>query len=283
MSLINTKIQNLEIGDSHPIRTMGIINLSKESFYKESVVTTNNIINKAQQMIEEGADILDIGARSTAPGVEPISIKEEEERLLPSLKKVLDTTDCVISIDTQYNIIADKALSMGAHLINDISGFQTDSQMVNVIFNYGCPVILMATNKIAGDCHTIPEIIKALKKSIKVAQQNEIDTNKIIIDPGIGKWVNTKTFEYNLQIINSLDSLRVLNKAILVGISRKSFIGDILNISDPLKRLSGSLAATVIATYNGAHVIRTHDVKAQIEMLKMAKAFRMAKVRLNNE
>ncbi len=277
MNSINTQILNLNIGDSYPIRTMGIINLSKESFYKGSVVTQDKLINTAKLMEDEGAEFLDIGARSTAPGVEAISIKEEEDRLIPALRKILDITNCLISIDTQYASIAEKALSLGAHLINDISGFRTDSKIVKVISDYNCPVILMATKKVPGDCHTIHEIINELKKSIDIAKNNGIDENKIIIDPGIGRWVNTKTYEFNLQIIKSLEALRTLKKIILVGISRKSFIGDVLNIPDPSNRLNGSLAATVIAVYNGAHIIRTHDVKAQIEMVKMAKSLRMGK------
>ena len=277
MNSINSKIVNLKIGDSYPVRTMGIINLSKESFYKGSVVTQDNLIDTVKLMEDEGADFLDIGARSTAPGVESISIKEEEEGLIPALRKILDITNCLISIDTQYNSVAEKALSLGAHLINDISGLKTDSKLVKVISNYNCPAILMATKKVPGDCHTIPEIISELKKSIDIAKNNGIDENKIIIDPGIGKWVSSKTYEYNLQIIKSLESVRTLKRVILVGISRKSFIGDVLNIPDPANRLNGSLAATVIAVYNGAHIIRTHDVRAQIEMVKMAKAFRMSK------
>ncbi|MFX0138725.1 MAG: dihydropteroate synthase [Candidatus Hodarchaeota archaeon] len=277
MNFINLKIANLNIGDKYPVRTMGIINLSKESFYKGSVVTQDNLIDTVRLMEDEGAEFLDVGARSTAPGVESISIKEEEERLIPALKRILDITKCLISIDTQYSSVAEKALSLGAHLINDISGLKTDLKLVKVISNYNCPVILMATKKVPGDCHTIPEIINELKNSINIAKSNGIDTNNIIIDPGIGRWVNSKTYEYNLQIIKSLESLRTLQKVILVGISRKSFIGDVLNIPDPANRLNGSLAATVIAVYNGAHIIRTHDVGAQIEMVKMAKALRMSK------
>ncbi|MFX1450432.1 MAG: dihydropteroate synthase [Promethearchaeota archaeon] len=276
MISINSKIVNITIGDNYPVRTMGIINLSKESFYKGSVVTADNLINTVRLMEEEGADFLDVGARSTAPGVEPISIKEEEERLLPILKRILDITHCPISIDTQYSSVAEKALTLGAHIINDISGLKTDSKLVGIISNYDCPVILMATKKVPGDCHTIPEIVKELKISIEIAKNNGINPNNIIIDPGIGKWVNSKTYEYNLQIIKSLESLRTLQKLILVGISRKSFIGDVLNLPDPANRLNGSLAATVIAVYNGAHLIRTHDVGAQIEMIKMAKALRMS-------
>ncbi|MHA1379784.1 MAG: dihydropteroate synthase [Candidatus Helarchaeota archaeon] len=278
MITINTKIINLRVGDSYPVRTVGIINLSKESFYKSSIVTSKNLSKQVELMVDEGAEILDIGARSTAPGVAPISIEEEKKRLIPALKKVLDMTNCIISIDTQYSTIADNALSIGAHIINDISGFQTDPNMVKVISNHDCPVILMATNKIPGDCCTISEIFHALKNSIDTAIKNEIDDKNIIIDPGVGRWIDSKTYEYNLDILNNLESFRSLKKIILVGISRKSFIGDVLNIPNPSDRLNGSLASTVIAVYNGAHIIRTHDVKAQIEMVKMAKTLRDRKL-----
>jgi len=280
---INSKIVNLNVGDSYPPRTMGIINLSKESFYKGSIVTSENLSNHVCQMIEDGAEILDLGARSTAPGVKPISVKEEEERLIPVLKNVLDITNCIISIDTQYSSIAEKALSLGAHLINDISGFHSDPKMLKVVLEYNCPIIIMATGRVPGDCHTLPEVIAALKNSIELAKNYGIEDDKIIIDPGIGRWVSSKTYEYNLDIINSLESLRVFKKLILVGISRKSFIGDVLNIPDPFDRLNGSLASTVIAVYNGAHIIRTHDVKAQSEMIKMAKALRDRKLGTKNE
>ncbi|MHA1131668.1 MAG: dihydropteroate synthase [Candidatus Helarchaeota archaeon] len=273
---IDSIIAEIQVGDQAPVRIMGIINLSPESFYRGSIYTEiEEILGKAKQMISEGCDILDVGGRSTAPGVEQISIQTEKERVLPVIETLLDEVRIPISIDTQYADVAADALKLGVHIVNDVSGLKTDPKLAKVVHAYKSPLILMATKKDPGDCLSIDEIHHALTKSLKITTQTGIDPNKIIIDPGIGRWVPPKTYSYNLEIINRLEELREFGMPILVGISRKSMIGDILNKPDAEDRLLGTLAATAIAVYNGAHIIRTHDVGVTQDIIKIAKKFRM--------
>jgi dihydropteroate synthase len=170
--------------------------------------------------------------------------------------------------------VAHDALNLGCHIINDVSALKTDPKLVDVVKEFDCPIILMATDKVPGDRHTMEEIQDALQSSISFATSNGVDAKKIIIDPGVGKWVPTKLYHYNLDMINQLEELRKFGMPILVGISRKSFIGDILDRPDPGERLLGSLAATAIAVYNGAHIIRTHDVGATRDVVRISEAFR---------
>ncbi len=273
--IINSTIAGIAIGDKAPVRVMGIINLSPESFYQGSVYQrSEEIVGQARQMIKEGCDILDVGGRSTAPGVDPISVETEKTRVLPVLKALLEEISIPISVDTQYSEIANQALKLGAHIINDISALRTDPKIAKIVSEYDCPLVLMATKQVPGDRLGMDAITSALKDSVRFAIENGVDRNKIIIDPGIGRWVPTKLFTYNLEIINRLEELRDFELPILVGISRKSMIGDILNKPDPADRLQGSLAATAIAVYNGAHIIRSHDVGATVDAVRVAQAFR---------
>ncbi|MDI6888126.1 MAG: dihydropteroate synthase [Methanocellales archaeon] len=269
---IDAEIASIKIGDFCPSRIMGVINLSEESFYKGSIVRAEQVAEIATKMVEGGADMLDVGARSTAPGVKPISVEEEEKRLFPALRNVLDAVDVPVSVDTQYADIAEKVLRMGTHIINDISGLKTDPNMVNVISDFDVPVVLMASKKKPGDCLTFQEIKTSLIDSITLAEKSGID--KIIVDPGIGRWTSEKTYEFNLAIINDLERLRALERPVLVAISRKSFIGDVLGIENPYDRLAGTLACTAIAVYKGAHIIRTHDVRETKDIIRMAEAVR---------
>jgi dihydropteroate synthase len=274
---IKTSIAGIPIGDTHPVRLMGVINLSPESFYEGSVfLKIEEVIAKAREMIDQGCDIIDVGGRSTALGVESISISTEKERVLPVLKALLNVITKPISVDTQYAAVAGEALKLGCHIINDVSGLNADPEMSSLLGEYDCPIIIMATKKVPGDCLTMPEIIEALSKSVMNATKHGIDPHKIVVDPGIGKWISTKLPQYNLKIINQLQKLRKLGKPILVGVSRKSFIGEILQKPQPKDRLSGSLAATAIAVYNGAHIIRTHDVGMTRDIIKISESLRNA-------
>ncbi|MHA1144304.1 MAG: dihydropteroate synthase [Candidatus Helarchaeota archaeon] len=280
MSKIETMIHGLAIGDFHPVRLMGIINLSRESFYNHSFFSKPEDISvRIQEMIDSGATIIDVGARSTAPGVAPISISEEKNRLIPVVKSITKDHECLISIDTQHAEIARECLEAGAHVINDISSFKTDAKMVDVIADFSAAVILMATEFRPGDALTVNTAIQVLKEAIESVEGRGLDPRNIIIDPGIGRWIPEKTANHNVHLINRLEELRILNKPILIGISRKSFIGDILGIPDPADRLEGTLISTAIAIYNGAHVIRTHDVKASRQMVKLSQYFRDLKIR----
>lgn len=273
----------LEIGDDFPTVIMGVLNLSPESFYQGSVYSdSQSLENAVRKMIENGASMLDLGARSTAPWSQKISIEEEIDRFQSAMQLVckIIPKDVVISIDTQYTKVGEVALKISHEyekkiIINDVSCLKTDPTLEDFIIKHKLPVILMASKEIPGDLCTIDEILNEFNKTIKHLKSKGYDENLIILDPGIGKWVEKKVYTYDLQIINNLEKLRKLNRPILVAISRKSFIGTTLNIPDPENRLNGTLSSTAIAVYNGAHIVRTHDVDNQlIEMIRMAQEIR---------
>ncbi|MFX1356166.1 MAG: dihydropteroate synthase [Promethearchaeota archaeon] len=273
----------LEIGDDFPTVIMGVLNLSPESFYKGSIYEELDDLEKAtMRMITNGAKILDLGARSTAPWSEKISIDEELKRFTPAMNKVCEIIprEIIISVDTQYQKVAERALEISKQfnkriIINDVSCLKTDPKLQEFIIKNDLPIILMASKKVPGDLLTIEEIIKGFKQIIKSLKLKGYNENKIILDPGIGHWVEKKTYIYDLKIINNLSKLKILEKPILVAISRKSFIASTLNRSDPEERLSGTLSATSIAVYNGAHIIRTHDIDSNLlDMINMARILR---------
>ena len=273
----------LDIGDEFPTIIMGVLNLSPESFYKSSVYDTLNKLELATlRIIKNGASMLDLGARSTAPWSKKITLKEEIKRIIPAMELVckIIPENIIISVDTQYGEVAQKAYKIASNLnkkiiINDISNLKTDPTLEDFIIDKSLPIILMASKKKPGDLCTIEEIIDEFEKTIDRIESKGYDGNNIILDPGIGHWIEKKTYEFDLKIINNLEQLRILEKPILVAISRKSFIGEILNIPDPNDRYNGTISATAIAIYNGVHIIRTHDVNSQlIEILKMARAIR---------
>jgi dihydropteroate synthase len=159
-----------------------------------------------------------------------------------------------------------------------VSCLKTDPTLEDFLIKHNLPVILMASKEVPGDLCTINEIVNEFQKTIKHLTSKGYDKNLIIIDPGIGKWVEKKVYTFDLKIINNLRKLRKLNLPILIAVSRKSFIGTTLNIPDPENRLSGTLSSTAIAVYNGAHIVRTHDVDNQVfEMIKMAQEIRRNK------
>jgi dihydropteroate synthase len=273
---------DFQIGDFSPVRIMGVINLSPESFYNDSFIPNEEIITKIKNFHENGATFIDIGARSTAPGVKPISVEQEKKRvndvlqILPSIFP----KECVLSIDTQYSEIAEMSIEFAQKheikiVINDVSSFTTDPLLIDVVVKYQCPCIIMATNKTTGDAKTTTGILNALNRTITKLHDKGYDLKNLIIDPGVGKWVSEKTYEYDLEMLDQLECFRCFGFPILVGLSRKSFIGTILNEKNAKNREIGSLAATSIAIYNGAHIIRTHDVNlAMIQTINVASAIR---------
>ncbi|MGB5911498.1 MAG: dihydropteroate synthase [Promethearchaeia archaeon] len=274
---------SLEIGDAFPTVIMGVLNLSPESFYKGSVYNDLNQMKAAAlEMINNGANILDLGARSTAPWSKKITIKEEISRFTPAMENICEIIpeNVIISVDTQFSQVAQTAYKISKKyekkiILNDVSCLKTDPMLIDFIVENKIPIILMASKKIPGDLLTIEEITKEFKSTINNLAQKGYDETKIILDPGIGHWIEEKTHIYDLKIINNLSKLRTLNKPILVAISRKSFIGTTLNKPDPKYRLNGTLSATSIAVFNGAHIVRTHDVTEQLlEIVKMAREIR---------
>lgn len=283
MVLINKELfPNFNIGDNFPPIIQGVINISPESFYKGSIFKVDQINGQFQKFLDNGVKIFDVGARSTAPGVAPITKEEELARIKPFLNVIVNNipNSIILSIDTQYSEIAEYSIKFCSEhnfrvIINDVSGLRTDPNMAKIIVDYNVPLILMASNQKPGDILSVNSILENIFNNILTLEKLNYDINKLIIDPGIGKWIPAKTYEYDLAIIDNLERFRVFNQPICVGLSRKSFIGTVLNKQNPSDRYFGTLAATTIAIYNGAHIIRTHDATPELnEMITMAHAIR---------
>jgi dihydropteroate synthase len=271
---VDADICGLKVGDEHPVRIMGVINLSQESFYKSSVVNIDSILEKAHSMVDSGATILDIGARSTWLLAKPVISREEEvQRLVPALDILKDNVDVLISVDTMFADIAEKALELGADMINDVSGFKADDRMLDVLAEHGCPAVAMATGKIPGDPISMNAIMDSLASIIMQAHDKGMDTSKLILDPAIGKWVPEKIPIYDFETIDQFERLKVFHRPLLAAISRKSCIDAVLH-RPPEERLYGTLAATAIVVHKGAHIIRTHDVPQTMDVVEVAAAMR---------
>lgn len=256
---------------------MGILNLSPESFYKNSVRDSSSIVEAAQKMIDDGATILDVGARSTSPWAESISIDEEKERLFAALKELSGNVSVPISIDTMYAEVAEGALNLGAEIINDISSLKADPEMSHVIADYDACAILMATQKLPGDPLGMDAVMSSLSNSISNAEHAGIDLQKIILDPAIGHWTAEKTAEYDFDVINQFEKFSVFEMPILVAVSRKSFLNSV--VEKPAEdRLVLSLVAASIAAYKGGHIIRTHDVPETVDAMKVISSIQNIKL-----
>jgi dihydropteroate synthase len=268
-------IGKIILGDLHPVRVMGVINLSRESFYEESFAGQDAVLERALSFAREGAEVLDLGAVSTAPGSPAIPEDEERRRLFPALKVVLDGLgdEAAISVDTQRAAVADEALSMGASCINDVSGL-LDPDMARTVANHDGSLIIMASKEMPGDLLEMGDIVASLGGRLRDAAEAGVCLDKVTVDPGIGHWTPPKGPGHDLAILDGFSRLRVLNRPVMAAVSRKSFIGAVLKRQNPAERLQGSLAATAIAVYNGAHLVRTHDVAASLETIRMAEAVR---------
>ena len=255
---------------------MGIINISTDSFYEKSrCYSKDEVLDTAQKMISEGADYLDLGAESSRPGSKPISDQEEIDKLIPVLSSLVKEVDIPISVDTYKPAVAHEALQVGAKIINDIRGLQITSEMAEVIsrFNGGVVIMHMRGSPLTMQenpkyQNVVNDVKKFLAKSIKIAEKAGILPDQVAVDPGIGFG---KAQKHNLEILNNLEKFTELEKPILLGISRKSFIGNILNLP-PEGRLEGSLAASAIGVYKGISILRTHDVKATRNAIKVVAA-----------
>ncbi len=244
---------------------MGALNVTPDSFSDGGkFFKLEDAVKQGMKMAEEGADIIDVGGESTRPGSDPVSIQEELSRVIPVIEALSKKIDVPISIDTYKAEVAKRALDAGTQMINDVSALRFDPEMKRVASEYKVPINLMHIKGTPKNMQKDPwyedvilEITEYLKKSIKIARDAGIDKDRIIIDPGIGFG---KRLEDNLNILKNLKNFSILGCPILVGCSRKSFIGKILDL--PVEeRLEGSLAALAVAIMNGANIVRVHDVK----------------------
>lgn len=261
---------------------MGILNLTPDSFSGDGVYSSSSvkhtglssigkIVDSAKKMAADGADIIDLGGESSRPGASPVSLKEELSRVVPVVKKLVKEVNVPLSIDTYKPEVARQALDNGVSIVNDITGLR-DRRMVKVAAEYKAAVVIMHMKGMPRSMQKnvfykslISQIIEYLDKAIKTAVSGGVAADKIIIDAGIGFG---KTLEHNLQILKQLREFKILGRPLLVGTSRKSFIGKILNVL-PEKRIFGTLASCLVAAQNGANIVRVHDVKETKQSLKI--------------
>lgn len=261
--------QKLELGRRTLV--MGILNVTPDSFSDGGLFFDAGIaVERAERMVAEGADIIDVGGESSRPGANSVPTEIEIDRVLPVIEELAKTLKTPVSIDTYKSSVARRALDVGASIVNDISALQGDPDMASVVAEAGVPVVLMHMKGTPKDMQLhprydslIPEIISFLKTRVQAAVDAGISSDQIIIDPGIGFG---KTITHNLEIIRRLQEFKSLEKPILIGTSRKSFIGKILDLPAD-DRLEGTAATVAVAIANGADIIRVHDVK---EMARVA-------------
>lgn len=255
---------------------MGILNRTPDSFSDGGeFMAEDAALRHIKRMAREGADIIDIGGESTRPGSEPVGISEEIERTAPIIRKAAREIDIPISIDTSKHEVAAEAILAGASMVNDVTALKKDPKIAGVVSESGAFLSVMhmkgapktmQDNPVYGDL--MAEIINCLRKAIDIAQGAGVSADKIIVDPGIGFG---KTLRDNLAILKNLRALKVLGKPVLIGTSRKSFIGEIL-AKDARGRIIGTAATCALAILNGADIIRVHEVKEMVEAARIADA-----------
>jgi dihydropteroate synthase len=263
---------------------MGVLNVTPDSFSDGGqFLSPDKAIAHAEQMVADGADIIDVGGESTRPGSSGIVRAEEEiERVIPVIRELAKRISLPISIDTTKALVAADAVDAGATIINDVSGLRFDQHLADVAASAGAGLVLMHSRGTPGAMHNQPpvddiirEVTTSLSKSIALAEGRGVDRKSIVIDPGIGFG---KSQKQNLNLIADLDQIGKAfpDRPILIGTSRKSFLGRILDGAPANERLHGTMATVTVAVLKGAHIIRVHDVKAAVETVKVSAAIRAA-------
>ncbi len=274
-----TNLAGVDVGDGFPVRLVGAINVSPESFYSGSVARSRQALQRrAEQMVREGADILDLGAMSTAPYRQGhITEDEEVRRIDTAVRAVRAAVSVPISVDTQRSRVAAAALAAGADIVNDVSGLGTDPAM-GAVARRARGVILMANETAPSRARPTALVAAHLRRCLARAGAARIAASRIVLDPGIGffRQATVPWDVFDCTLLAHLQALRRLGHPLLVGVSRKSFIGKLTGHADASERLAGSLAATAVAVYNGAALIRTHDVAATADAVRVAAALRAA-------
>lgn len=264
---------------SQKTHIMGILNITPDSFSDGGLhFDRSAAIEQGIRMVSDGADIIDIGGESTRPGSEPVSLEEELKRTIPVIEELVKKVTVPVSIDTYKAEVARQALSAGASIVNDISGLRFDPEMPKVIAQHKVPVVIMHIKGRPREMQQnptyealIPEIMDYFRINIRLAKKFGIPDELMILDPGIGFG---KTFDHNLEILNNLQQFTLLEKPLLVGASRKAFLGKILGDAPASDRLEGTAAAVAVSIMKGAHIIRVHDVKEMARVAKTVDAIR---------
>lgn len=253
---------------------MGIVNVTPDSFSDGGKFFLPEVaISHASKLITQGADIIDIGGESTRPGAEQVSESEELKRVIPVIEKIrTDNPTILISIDTTKASVAKHAIEAGADIINDVSGFSFDNNMIGIVESFNIPVVIMHMKDNPQNMQLNPkykdivnEILDFFKMKIKIAIQSGINRSMIILDPGIGFG---KTVEHNFELLSRLNEFNVLELPIMIGPSRKSFIGITLDLP-PEDRVEGTAAAVSAGVMNGASIVRVHDVKSMKRVVRI--------------
>jgi len=268
--------QNLE----RPTLVMGILNVTPDSFSDGGkFYSTNDAFNHALKMIQDGADIIDIGGESTRPGADSLDDDEEMSRIIPVIQALRKESDILLSIDTYKSSVAEKAIEAGANIINDISGLCFDPKMVSLVADKNVPVVIMhikGTPKTMQENPVYGDLIGELKafflKQIQLAKKNGVKQSQMILDPGIGFG---KKYDDNFTILNQLNEICNLGYPVMIGPSRKSFIGQTLDLP-PGDRVEGTAAAVSAGILNGARIVRVHDVKAMKRVVTITEKIRTA-------
>ena len=282
ISYVN-KLGTVRVGGSNPVRIMGILNTSPESFYKKSIsISREKIIDAVSRMEGEGADFIDVGGMSTAPYLSTmISEKTERDRVVKAIKIVQRATNLPISVDTCRSSVAKEALELGVDIINDVTGLKYDPSMSTIIERHCPSLILCAYNKKPITGNQIRATKQLLKKSLDMSKSAKIPRSKIVLDPAIGFFrekgknsfftkINSSWVQRDLLILKNLRAIK-LNMPLLVSVSNKSFIGKILKKDNPSDRLAGSLTVEAVCVLNGADIIRTHNVAETKEAVTTVK------------
>lgn len=279
------KLGPVPVGGRNPVRIMGILNASPESFFKKSVKTSKNSIrDTVKRMEDDGANFIDVGGMSTAPYLSTmISQKEEIRRIEQAIKIIQNSSNLPVSVDTCRAQVAQKALEFGINILNDITGLKYDKLMPYVISKFAPSLILCAYSNKKVKGNPITNTKKLLQESLYIARNSNIARSKIVLDPAIGFFRNTgsgKLFtktdsdwmDWDLRILENLKSIKQ-RYPVLVSVSNKSFIGKIIGRKDPGDRIYGSIAAEVVTVLNGADIIRTHNVSQSKDAISIAERF----------
>lgn len=263
-----TRCGNMEFRWGQRTYVMGIVNVDPDSFSGDGLRDAESAIAQGKRFAAEGADIIDVGGESTRPGFKPISIDEELGRVMPVIKRLAGELSVPVSIDTYKSEVARRAVAAGARMINDVWELKRDPKLARVAAEAGVPLVISQNQREALFHDFFPELIASLKRSIQVALDAGVDWNNIIIDPGVGFG---KTVEQNVEIVRRLAELKALGRPILLGTSRKSFIGHVLDLPVD-QRLEGTAATVAIGIANGADMVRVHDVAQMVRVVKMSDA-----------
>ena len=250
---------------------MGIVNVTPDSFSDGGLFhDADAALAHGLLLASEGADILDIGGESTRPGHQPVSAEEESSRVLPVLRALKARTQVPLSIDTMKPTVAEAAIAAGASILNDVWGFRRDRDMARVAADTGVMVVLMHNRELdEPDIDIVADVLDGLRRSIDIALAAGLADTKIVLDPGCGFG---KTHEQNLVLIRHMPQLRAIGFPILLGVSRKRFVGRVTGRDKPVDRLAGTLAAGLLGVEYGANILRVHDVAPHVDALKMRAA-----------